>query len=361
MAAPWRDISYPRVFFVVLTLFVGVTLLVGGVSSTTVFGAYNPAWDGVSELRSVADSEEAETVVLQDTSRYDSTNESSTLSIVLSPGSNYTSREGARVERFVRNGGTLVVAEDVGSASNPLLEEVGADARVPGSLLRDERFNDDSPELPVANNVTNHTYTAGVERLTLNRGTSVEPNGAEVLINSSSYAYLDKNANGELDESEALEQRPVVTVESVGQGSVVVLGDPSIFINVMLDRPDNRPFARNLVGSHQTIVFDVSHVAALPPLIGGQLLLQRTPAVQLALGLTLVVLVSFWGWPVVAVERVREWVGSPALPRDGRESSPDRATVRQFVQTRYPEWDDERVQRVTEGIIRKQQKDQSDD
>lgn len=357
MAGPWQDVSYPRVLFVVLTLVVGAAFLVGGVSSTSVFGVYNPAWDGVTDLRDVADTEGAETVIVQRSEQYASVNASRTVSFVLSPDSNYTRAETDRIEGFVRSGGTLVVAEDFGTASNPLLERVGAEARVDGGLLRDERVNGDSPEFPVATDVTNHSHTTGVDEITLNRGTTIEPNGAQILVNSSNYSYVDRNLNGELDDSEVLERRPVVTVESIGRGAVVVVGDPSLFINAMLERSGNRAFAVAIVDGHDVAAFDVSHVSAVPPLVATRLALQRTPLLQVAVGFALVVLVSYWGRVLGVLERVRGLVG-PEHPPD-RE--PNREAVERRVGRRFPDWDQDRVRRVTEGIIQRQQEEESNE
>jgi len=357
MSVSWRQATSPRALLVVLTVVVVLALLVGGTASATVFGAYNPSWDGASELRATASAVETETVIAENASEYGATTPEETVGFILSPESQYTPADAARVETFVRNGGTLVVAEDFGTASNPLLASIGADTRVDGRLLRDERFYGESPEMPLIQQVNAHTYTEGVESLTLNRPTAVEPNGSTVLAISSNYTYADANLNGELDDSESLRQFPVATVESVGSGEVVVLGDPSLFINVMIDRSDNRAFVENLLETHETAIIDVSQVDAVPPLIAARLTLEESVPLQLVVGVILVVGISYWGVGRELLSTIRQWLGPTAPPE--RPTQPK--AIEQRIRARFPEWDEDRVQRVREEVIKRQQTKEDND
>ena len=351
MVVSWRQAASPRALLVVLTVVVVLALLVGGTASAAVFGAYNPSWDGASELRATASATETETVIAGNTSEYPTAAPEEAVGFILSPESRYTPADAARVEAFVRSGGTLVVAEDFGTASNPLLASIGADARVDGRLLRDERFYGESPEMPTIQGLNEHTYTEGVEALTLNRPTAVEPNGSTVLATSSNYTYADANLNGELDDSESLRQFPVATVESVGSGEVVVLGDPSLFINVMIDRSDNRAFVENLLETHETAIIDVSQVDAVPPLVAARLTLQGSVPLQLVVGVLFVVGISYWGVSRELLSTICQWLG-PTTPPE-RPTQPK--AIEQRIRARFPEWDEDRVQRVREEVIKRQQ------
>jgi hypothetical protein len=357
MAARLGPDSTPRTLLVLLAVAVGVSVLFGGLTSATVFGSYNPAWDGSTELRDLATNTDGDARIVREVGAYNVSTPRDTVSFVLSPDSTYSDAEATRIERFVRQGGTLVVAEDVGPHSNELLADIGADARFAGTRLRDERFYETSPAMPVATNPANGSYAAGVSALALNHGTAVASRNASILVNSSSYAYLDRNGNGGLDDSETLREYPVVTRERLGEGSVVAVGDPSLFINAMIDRRDNRQFARNIVTAHRVRLFDVSHLSALPPLVAAQLSLQESLVVQLTVGLGLVLTVSYVGLLV----RVRQEFGR------GRESPADRdplvddASVVDWVSARRPEWNRERVRRVSEEISRQKQNGGKDD
>ena len=354
-----RDLGYPGLVLAGLALVIGAAVVIGASISGTAFGAYNPQWDGASDLRAQAEAVGAETTVLRETDRYDELNASGTVAVVLSPDRAYAGNDSERVRRFVERGGTLVVAEDYGEHANPLLAAIGAGARVDGRPLRDERRNYRSPALPVATNVTNgsnatNVTLAGVDSLALNHGTAVRPNAsgnasADILVSSSEYAYLDGNGNEELDGDEELAARPVVTAERVGDGLVIVVSDPSALINAMLERPDNRAFVRALFAGADRVALDYSHAAQLPPLALAVVVVRETVALQVFLGGLVVVGAALWArWPALrgrgALADLRRALGVDDAPDSDPGLDPEAAAA--FLRRRHPDWDEERVERV---------------
>jgi hypothetical protein len=267
--------------------------------------------------------------------------------VVLSPDDGYDPEEADRVRSFVEAGGTLVVAEDYGPHGNDLLSAVGADARVDGRPVRDERTNYRSPALPVATNVTNASRVGGAEQLTLNHGTAVRPNGAAVLVATSEFAYLDADGDGTLDDDEALRSYPVATVEALGDGRVVVVGDPSLFINAMLDRPGNAAFVRGLFEDERSVLLDYSHAAGLPPLAAARLSLQRGPLLQVLAGLLGVLAIGAWGRGVDR-ETIRVYLGRDGEPERGEDDTGPEAALVQYLASEHPDWPRERIERVVE-------------
>ena len=342
-----RERDYPRALLATVAAVVLVVLVVGASVSTVSFGLYNSRWNGASALQEQADTVGTEADVVRDTDAYGGVPANETVAVVLSPSEPYTEAEAADVRRFVRRGGTLVVAEDVREHSNDLLAAVGADARVDGTLLRDKQFNWRSSALPVATNVSNHSLVANVSQLTLNHGTAVRPNGATVLVSSSEFGFLDTNDNGDIDADERLGTYPVATVESVGQGRVVVVSDPSIAINAMLEREGNRAFVRSLLGGREYVLLDYSHVAGLPPLALAVLLLRQSALLQLLVGIGAVLAVAAW-------VRNPDWRGRVAARlrpdrADARASGgplPSEAAMIEYVADQHPTWDRERIERV---------------
>lgn len=363
---PDLDLGYPGLVLAALALVVALAVVAGASTSGTAFGAYNPQWDGASDLRAQAEAVGAETTIVRETDRYDELNASGTVAVVLSPDRAYAANDSERVRRFVERGGTLVVAEDYGEHANPLLAAVGAEARIDGRPLRDERRNYRSPAMPVATNVTNgsnatNVTLAGVDSLALNHGTVVRPNGtangsgADVLVASSEYAYLDANRNEELDEGERLSSRPVVTAERVGDGLVIVVSDPSALINAMLDRPDNRAFVRALFAGADRVALDYSHAAQLPPLALAVVVLREAVALQVVLGGLLVAGAALWvRWPALrgrgALADLRRALG--IADESPREPGLDAAAAAAFLRRRHPDWDEERVERVVRSQLR---------
>jgi hypothetical protein len=341
-----RDLPYPQLLLVALAVALALALGVAGATSTDNFGIYNPGWDGVTEIRSVADSAGLETTVVRNTTAYGTTDENGTVTVVLAPDERYGPAQAGRVRQFVRAGGTLLVAEDYGPHANALLGAVGANATVAGTPLRDERTYGAGPAFPRATNVSTHPYTRGVDALVLNHGTAVRPGGSRVLVASSEFAHLDADGDGQLDDAETLDRYPVVTVERLGAGRVVVVSDPSVFINTMLDRGDNRVFLGNVVADHDRVLLDVSHARGLPPLAAVRLTLQSSGLWQVAVGGAAVLLFGF----------ASRWTGRASALRDrlGPDDSPpdlSREKLLAAVRQRHPEWDADRVERVIDRLL----------
>ncbi|MEF8843569.1 MAG: DUF4350 domain-containing protein [Haloarculaceae archaeon] len=354
-----RDRDYPRALLATFATVVLVVLVVGASVSTASFGPFNARWNGASALQEQADLVGARTDVVRDTGAYAGTGEgpspNATVAVVLSPSEPYAESEAADLRRFVRRGGTLVVAEDFREHSNGLLAAVGARARVDGALLRDKQFNWRASTLPVVTNVSNHSLVANVSELTLNRGTAVRPDGATVLVSSSEFAFRDVNDNGDLDDDEELGTYPVATVESVGGGRVVVVGDPSIAINTMLEREGNRAFVQSLLDGHERVVLDYSHAADFPPLALAVLLLRDSALLQLVVGLGAILAVATWvrdpDWRQLAdrLGRGRRGERTSAAP-------PSETAMVEYIADQHPTWDRERIERVVRAVRERRRK-----
>lgn len=352
-------LDWPRALLLVLSLAVLGTVVFAASTSSAAFGAYNPAWDGTSDLRSEADAVGAESDLLLNATRYGSVDPDGSLAIVLSPDEAYGPDDVAQVRAFVRNGGTLLVAEDFGGQSNALLTGVGASTRVDGRLLRDDRHNYRSPAIVVAPKVTASPLTAGVDSLTLNHGTALRPNGATVLVRSSAFSYLDTDRNGEVDGGESLGARPVVTVESVGEGRVVVVSDPSLFVNAMLERPGNQQFVRSVFGRHDRVLLDVSHREKLPPLSYLLFVIRDSPGIQAALGLLAVGAVGAVGNSTAIRRRLRRLVARMTPSGTDRDDvgdvdrpTLDASAVAGYLKERHPGWSEERIERIVRAMGR---------
>jgi len=340
--------TIPQVALAGLTLAVLAAVVVAGTTSSAAFGPYNADWEGTSQLRSAASATGADVSVARGTAAYSSAPAEGTVAFVLSPESGYSPEEASRVADFVRRGGTLVVAGDVGPHAADLLRSVNASARLDGRPLRDVGSNYRSPAMPVATGVANHSLVAGVESLTLNYGTAVDPNGATVLVNTSATAYLDADRDGELGPNESLSVHPVATVERVGAGRVIAVGDPSLFINAMLDRAGNRRFVAVLAANHDRALVDVSHAERVPPLRLALLAVRESAPLQFGLVALAVGALAVWSR---RPDSATSEAGSADAASAGVEGV-DAATLADHLERRHPEWDRERVERVAEALER---------
>jgi hypothetical protein len=344
----WGDVEWPHVLLAGMAVVTVAAVVVGASTTTVAFSAYNYEWDGTSELQKQADAVGAESTVLRNVSEYGSAPPNETVAVVLSPDEEYGPEEASRIRQFLERGGTLVVADDFGSNANPLLASLGVTARIDGTPVRDERNNFRSSALVVANNVTDDPLTRGVPGLVLNHGSVVRPGEATILVNTSSYAYLDRNRNGAIDPDESLERRPVATVERIGSGEVIVVSDPSVFINSMLERPGNRAFVRNLFRTSDHVLIDHSHSSEIPSLPLAVLVVRGSPIAQVGLGTLGLAFIAAWS-RYRPTGYVRERLRRTSNEEPATLSTEDVVTA---VGRRHPEWDENRVRRVVQRLDR---------
>jgi hypothetical protein len=331
------DVDVPRALLVVFALVVISVLVYGGATSVSAFGAFNPSWEGTSDLRGLAGDAGADTEVATNATAYDDYG-NGTVAVVVAPEEPYDPADVRRIEAFLDRGGTLLIADRDGTA-NDLLAGLDADARLDGAVVRDERNNYRHPALPEATKVTEHSLTRGVDVFTLNYGTTVEPGAATVLVATSEFAYPDRDGNGQVGDDEMLASAPVATTEAVGDGRVIVVGDGSAFINVMADRPGNRAFATNAFDGSETVLIDTSHGGDVPPVIAALLAVRNSPPLQgLLFG---VVLVAVFAWQ-------RRLYPQPSEPSVGGSADPD--AVAASAAGRYPRMDRGRLARLMKGI-----------
>ncbi|ELY77524.1 DUF4350 domain-containing protein [Natrinema gari] len=361
-------IDWPRILLLALTITVLVTLGTVAATSSTAFGPYNPSWDGSSDFRQdAADDPTVESHLSSDTARYDELSANETVTFVIAPDEPYEREDAERVRDFVTQGGMLVVLGSTGEPGNELLAEIGAEARIDGQLLRDERHHFRGPTMPVATSVENHTLTTDINQLSLNYGTAVEPGNATVIVATSDFAYLGPE-DDELDNQDELRSYPVATVENVSKGKVVVVGDPSITINAMYGEPDNAAFVRGLYADADHVIFDRSHGSGVPPLAAVLLVIRRSPLLQLLVGTVGIGFVAALSRIRVTspLETVQSWLPArfqSARNRNRGTNGPGLSTAERadLLRRRHPDWDREQIQRVITALNHPGSEDETDE
>lgn len=361
----WR-VSVPRALLVALSCSVLVAVLVLATVSTTAFGLYNPTWEGTSDLREQIDTGSAtELDVITDTTEYDTLDATETVAFVIAPDDTYDDAAAEQMRQFVSRGGTVVVFENFEPQGNALLSALGVDTRFDGRVIRDEQQYFEGPEMPLATTVENHTLTTGVDQLTLNLATALEPGNATVLVRSSEFAYLADTPDEELDDDDELATYPVATVESLGSGAVVAVGDPSITINAMVGEPDNAAFLEQVYRGADRVMFDLSHQESVPPLTSVVLAVRETPLLQAFLGGIAIVTVA--GVSRGHARRVRErlrrtTVWEQLRQRSGRRLATDRRAMATderaaYLRQQHPDWDEDRIERIVTAFNRTSEQD----
>lgn len=131
------------------------------------------------------------------------------------------------LQNFLADGGRILLADEVGSATGELLDRVDierVDERDPNATQREYRLN---PNLPLLTTPGRHALLEGrVRSLVANHPVAYRSELPAVVY------YDDPELGFAFD-------------LTVGEGKMIVIGDASLFINLMLNVGDNRAFVVN--------------------------------------------------------------------------------------------------------------------
>lgn len=358
-----------RRFYLVLGLFalsgalVFLSLMTPIVGTRADFSVYNGGWNGASAigrelagaggfnpLFSVLEDEEGYRIlpVALAATPLDPRNDSL---VILGPTTDFSPADVAHVRAFVEGGGTLLLADDFGTA-NQLLEGLGAGARFDGTPALDFAFAK-RPEFTVAIEFADHPATDGVERVLLNYPTALRPgNGTRVLANTTDAAWLDADGDGLRGANEPGGPFGWLGTEEIGQGTVVLLSDPSVLINGMRPFGDNERLADNLLlfvrGGKEGVVVDESHRLGFDALSVGVALRELSPglrllAVAVPAGLLWLAFTGKLGAPLRLLRSLLDRMLAPEEERIAR------ADLVARVRQRHPDWDESTLRDILNG------------
>ncbi|UCB42298.1 MAG: DUF4350 domain-containing protein [Dehalococcoidales bacterium] len=243
--------------FLVLLAVVSVAILIVIVwvfPSDEDFQTKNPFWNGSSELSSYHSF-----TPLASLAELPAVPGGTTL--ILVPYIDLTSSELEEIRHFVAGGGTLVLADDYGFG-NKVLEHLKVEARFAGQVLLDPLFSYKNQWLPRIYNLSPDSVTGDVNSLVFNHATCLmDVSDSNVLALSSSFSFLDLNDNEEWDSDEPTGPLPVISQHTLASGRIIVISDPSIFINSMDTLDDNYTIIENIaeITSSQLLI-DQSHL-----------------------------------------------------------------------------------------------------
>jgi hypothetical protein len=245
--------------FTVLITFIVSLMCVSFFPSVKSFMQYNTMWNG---LRHSLNALNANTV---DTSNGLPQMDSS-YTLICIPYLQYDNPELARLKNFVNNGGTLMVMDDFGYG-NDVLAYLGVACRFSGAPLLDPFYCYKNQWFP---EITDFSPLVGkdVQEVVLNHATGLlNIENSSVIATSSTDSYLDLNGDGSLDEGDVRGPIPVAAKITLGNGTLILVSDPSILVNSMLVKDDNLSFIQNITGSainSGKIMVDTSHLVQDP-------------------------------------------------------------------------------------------------
>jgi len=278
----WRDwLGLPQWVLLALGVLLALAVFTAGITTAAPFAAYNADWTGTTDLRDATLADENTTLVVDTPAVQTPPPTPATTAFVVGVPTE-TDGVTATSSAVLANGGTVVITDEAPGPTNTLLATLGATARVTAGPVRDPQSYHRRPVLPLAT-TTNATDTIAATEVTLNHAGTVAPGSATVLATTSQFAYVDANRNERFDAGESLAARPVMTREPVGNGTVVVISDSSVFINAMYDREGNQALATWLTADSDRLVVTGASVRPLPRLATLLLWLKSTPAAQAVL------------------------------------------------------------------------------
>ncbi len=237
-----------------LLLILAAVLFVHLASTTEEYSRYNIQWNGTSTICDLA--EERGAVEIRSPADLDGYTDAYLL--IIAPDAELDEDAAASYRSFLESGNTIILADDFGTG-NQILGALGSGIRIlPGNLSSmDMEYSD--PHTVIAYRTGNATLVDGVETLMLNRPAALE--GGEVLVQTSILSWIDADGNRHIDAAETLGKYGVVVRETIGDGEIYVIGDPSIFINAMVglgDVRNNHRLIENILEGGRPLLIDAA-------------------------------------------------------------------------------------------------------
>ena len=252
-----------------------ISALAPAVSATTDFSIFNSGWNGTSELavstyklgkfsptfevRSTGTEMQVAQIGLD---RINLDPVASAL-VEIGPTIPFSDSEGNMVGSFVKQGGTLFLADDFGTG-NSLLAKMGASSRISGKLVMDLAF-DKKPQFPVCFDLRPSPLTRNVSSVLLNYPSSLVIDAATTtpVAYTSIASWLDADNNGERGLVEPSGPFVIMAQERLGNGTIILLSDPSVLINGMGKYLNNSILKQDILSGlctgRSAVFFDESH------------------------------------------------------------------------------------------------------
>ena len=299
---------------------------------TMSYSIYSEEYNGCSELKTtlIVDGGFDVHPLISSLSVVNGINRNSVL-CVLGPTLDFSIIEASALLDFFESGSCLIIADDFGSGNRILdnlalllpqylpLEPYGftlrSTIRFDQRLLLDAGSNDGGkPLLPVITEFNDGgTIFPRTNRVVMNYATGIRgfAGGFSVLASSTSNSWVTPDYITPSYVPDRDEEGPFTLVGMVNilNGTLVLVSDPSIFINDMIDRADNRRFALELFtflarqANTNTIIIDHNHLAWNP----------LSPVLYVGLVMGQITYLST-NWllaplaPIMAIWMVRRWI-----------------------------------------------------
>lgn len=222
-------------------------------SNNLEFSRYNTGWNGTSQFFS--DLDRHRTAEISDPTQLSAFANDAVL-LIIAPYREPTGQEIDAYTAFIERGNTLILIDDFGTGNAILKKLSSRIAILPGNLSSLDREYAD-PYSIVVYRSGNDPLVRDSPPLLLNRAAPLS--GGDPLMKTSVLSWIDSNGDGRINSQEVLGSFPVLALETRGEGRLVVLSDPSIFINAMQDPGEkwgNRQLIQRFTGQQGPLLID---------------------------------------------------------------------------------------------------------
>ncbi|MEA2070351.1 MAG: DUF4350 domain-containing protein, partial [Asgard group archaeon] len=320
-----KNSFFLAILFIIFLIPMILSLTHIGQEGTRQFSMYNTGWDGTSVLKENLESEGYSIQpILSTLNSLTRVDDLGTL-VIMGPTIFYDPTETAALGYFLARGGSVLLADDFGSANDilvtlntvlaPFLDQISAQIspnetiniplrgfKINNSLLMDSQSNHRSPVMPVLRNFYTDSslptmtgvnsvvtsFPSALSFLVYDNATETKkwvptftysgspiPSGLAISTDKSWLEKdVDKAKSGDFypDDDEwggiSFSVLLPLPASTVGLGNIILCSDPSIFINelITMTQYDNAQFASNLfnwldINNTKTIYFDESHLS----------------------------------------------------------------------------------------------------
>ena len=201
------------------------------------YSAYNVYWNGYSEAVYLCNA----------TVKYYGINDAKTVIIIpmIKPSPSFI----GNLINFTRNGGVLIIISNGVYYGNYILKYMGINASFSNSSIIDPVINYVNPNLPIAMINPAFQNAIGAQYILLDNSSYIilPGKGNYIIIAETSSFSKAGNINGPF---------PVIAEIPYGNGSVILIADPSIFMNSMINYYGNSALLRWLCDHGNTVFLE---------------------------------------------------------------------------------------------------------
>ncbi len=194
------------------------------------YSVFNPNWNGISKLATLIHEKNKGPIILLDP--LDNYNLTGGTLLIIGPNTPYTPDEINTIKKYIKNGNTLLLADDYGTG-NQILQKLAVRMVLSKHPLHDFFYDLDDRFIVIVR-IEDPVLGRNVSKIVTN-----EPSAIAVAENGVACT------SGVARIGPWKRRYPILGIAPYGSGRVVVLSDPDVFENSLFDT--NKPFIENLV------------------------------------------------------------------------------------------------------------------